>query len=90
MAAQKTSAAPQPRQPPPQTADEIVVGGKTLVSLDRAAIILGMKSQSLASALSRGTISLTRYTRGRGSAFDLQEVEAVILKSAIPAGRRVR
>lgn len=90
MAASKTSAARQPPQPPPQFPDEIIVGGKTLISMERAALLLGMKPQSLASALSRGTVALTRYSRGRGSAFDLQEVEAVILKSAVPAGRRVR
>lgn len=70
--------------------DTIVVGGKTLISMERAASLLGMKSHSLAVRLSGGGIALTRYPRGRASSFDLAEVEALILSRAARAGRRVR
>jgi hypothetical protein len=75
---------------PTPLADEIIVGGKKLISHARAAFLLGMRPQSLSSALSRGQLELTRYYRGRSPSFDLSEVEKAIVARAVPAGRRVR
>lgn len=68
----------------------ISVAGKTFVSHERGAFLLGMMPQSFSSSLSRGRIQLTRYPRGRGFMYALDEIEQVILKRAVPAGRRVR
>ncbi len=74
-----------------QPSDEvIVVAGKRFVSHDRAAFLFGLRPPSFASALSRGRLALTRYQHGRGRMYDLDEIEQLILKRAVPAGRRVR
>lgn len=74
----------------PSGSEPIVVGGKTLVPKEAAAQRLGLKTTSLATALSRGDLPLTRYFRGRSPWFDLEEIDRIILKSAVPAGQRVR
>ncbi len=74
----------------PIAPDFIIVGGKKIISHERAAFLLGMRPESLSSKLSRGEISLTRFYRGRAPSFDLDEVEKLILSRAVPPGRRVR
>jgi len=72
------------------TSEIIVVSGKQLITRERTAHLLGVKLASLATALSRGDLPLTRYYRGRAPSFDLVEVEKVILSKAVPAGERKR
>ena len=68
----------------------VVIGGKTLISKEQAAQLLGLKPASLATTLSRGELPLTRYYRGRQPSFDLAEVERFIISNALPAGQRKR
>jgi hypothetical protein len=68
----------------------ISVAGKTFVSHERGAFLLGLAPQSFSSSLSRGRIQLTRYPRGRGFMYALDEIEQLILKRAVKPGQRVR
>ncbi len=74
--------------PPPDGA--IVVGGKTLISRERAASLLGVKPNSLSTALSRGEVKLSRIYRGRAPSFLLDEVEKLVLSRMFAPGERVR
>jgi hypothetical protein len=70
--------------------EPIVVEGKTLIPQESAGLRLGLKTTSLATAMSRGDLPLTRYYIGRKPWFDLAEIDQFIIKSAVPAGQRVR
>ncbi|WOJ93672.1 hypothetical protein R0135_00545 [Congregibacter variabilis] len=56
-----------------------------LVSYRQAAALMGMKPGSLAVAVCKGRVPLTRYRRGKETHFSKKEIAAVMQRRAIPA-----